>query len=681
MSTHAVARIAGSALVAVLAVLPTLAGSGPEECTTLVAGGAATTSGGPLLWKNRDTSLLSNKVIRVDEHPYSFIALVDGDDSAGRMAWAGINTTGFAIANSATTNLPLRTGEVTEQDGVVMAEALRTCRTVADLETLITRRQGPRLGVRSNFFALDAEGGAVIIETHNNGFTRYDAASFPGQRVPNTNYSRSGTENNGGGYLRFDREDELLRGIPDGRLDAATIFRVLARDLGHPLLRHPERDAWKALPADTPYWIHSNYTIDRPSTSAAVVIQGVKPGQDPSRSTMWVALGEPVTTIAVPLWAAAGVPPDEVWQGKDAPITAEANRLKNVLRPLKTRERAEYLDLTMLENAAGTGWLPGLLDVERRIIDETQAMLAKDPSPDALAAHQKAMAGRALAALKAVKPPARGAVPGERVPASLAAPAVAAGIAAQQQRKHDDALAAFAKADAIDPASAGTQLLKCRSLAGLRKYEEAITACTESLRLQPDQAEVLRDRGHYYLNAGRPEPALADLKRAAGLAPQDRGVLYHLGLAHYLLGDFANAAKAYDGCVAASWNDALRIECQAWLLPSLLRAGRKDEAKKLLASVPAAPADGHAGYYLDRLLLFKGTRTESQVAPTMSAEGPVSEVTVGYSIGLWHLLNGRPDRAREYFERSIATKYSQAWGYRAAEAELKRLDGGAPAKK
>jgi hypothetical protein len=45
------------------------------------------------------------------------------------------------------------------------------------------------------------------------------------------------------------------------------------------------------------------------------------------------------------------------------------------------------------------------------------------------------------------------------------------------------------------------------------------------------------------------------------------------------------------------------------------------------------------------------------------------------------LLNGRPDRAREYFERAIATKYSQACGYRAAEAELKRLDGGAPAKK
>ena len=395
---------------------------------------------------------------------------------------------------------------------------------------------------------------------------------------------------------------------------------------------------------------------------------------------MWVVLGEPVTAIAVPLWAAAGVPPDEVWQGKEAPITTEAFRLKNILRPLKSKERAEYMDLTRLDNAAGTGWLPALLDAEKGIIDDTDVVLAKDPTPAVLAAHQKAMAGRALSTLKRVQPPARPAAVGAPVPASLAAPAIAEGVVAQQQRKHDEALAAFAKADAIDQGDAGTQLLKCRSLAGLRKYDEAVGACSESLRLKPDQAEVLRDRGHYYLNAGKAEPALADLQRAATLAPRDRGVYYHLGLAYYLMGDFANAATAYEGCVTTSWDDALRIECQAWLLPSLMRAGRKDDAKKLLAAVPVAPIDGHPGYYLDRLLLFKGTRTEAQVAPTMSAEGPVSETTVGYSLGVWHLLNGRPAKAKEYFDRAIATKYSQAWGYRAAEAELKRLAGGAAPK-
>jgi len=678
---QSIIRVVVCALLAVSAVLPGFAGSGSEECTTLVAGGAATTSGGPLLWKNRDTGTLSNKVIQVIEHPYSFIALIDGDDPAGRMAWAGINAAGFAIANSASYNLPAPAGELQEQEGVVMAEALRTCRTVGDLEKLVVRRQGKRLGVRSNFFAIDAEGGAVIIETHNHGYTRYDAASFPGQRLPNTNFSRSGGENEGSGYLRFDRENELLRTIPDGRLEAGTIFRVLARDLGHALLRHPSRDEWKKLPADTPYWIHSNYTIDRPSTAASVLIQGVRPGQDPSRSTMWVLLGEPVTTVAVPLWAAAGVPPDELWQGKEAPITAEAFRLKDILRPLKSKERAEYLDLTRLDNAAGTGWLPGLLEAEKGIIDETEAMLAKDPAPAALAAHQKAMAGRALATLKNVQPPARPVTAGVPVPASLPAPAIAAGVAAQQQRKYDDALAAFSKADAIDPGDAGTQLLKCRSLAGLRMYDEAVGACSESLRLKPDQAEVLRDRGHYYLNAGKAEPALADLQRAATLALRDRGVYYHLGLAYYLLGDFANAAKAYEGCVATSWDDAGRIECQAWLLPSLIRAGRKDDAKTLLASVSVGSMEGHPGNYLDRLLLFKGVRTEAQVAGTMSAEGAASEATVGYSIGVWHLLNGRPAKAKEYFDRAIASKYMQAWGYRAAEADLKRLDQASPSKK
>ncbi len=671
------------ALIAVLGAGVTWqvsAGSGSEECTTLIAAGVATASGGPLLWKNRDTGTLSNKVIFVTEHPYSFLALIDADDTAGRAAWAGINTAGFAIANSASYNLPQPAGEAQEQDGVVMAEALRTCRTVGDLEQLVVRRQGRRLGVRSNFFAIDADGGAAIIETHNHGYTRYDASGFPGQRVANTNFSRSGGENEGSGYLRFDRESQLLQTVAAERLDAGTVFRLLARDLSHPLAKHPSREEWKSLPADTPYWIHSNYTIDRPSTASAVVIQGVRPGQDPARSTMWVALGEPVTTIAVPLWAAAGVPPDEVWQGKEAPITTEAFRLKGLLRPLKSREKAEYLDLTRLDNASGTGWLPGLLAHERDIISETEIFLRKGPAPAELAVFQKAMASRAHAALKAVVPPVRSESGQFPVPASLAAPALAEGAVFQSKKEHEKALAAFDRAIAVDPANSDAYLLKCRSLSALRRHAEAVDACTESLRLRPDQPETLRDRGHYYLNLGQIEPGLADLQKAASLTTRDRGVYYHLGLAYYLKGDFPRAAGAYETCVANSGDDAAKVECQAWLLPSLLRSGRKDEAKKLLAAVPAAPIEGHPGNYLDRLLLFRGAKTEAQVAATMSAEGPISEATVGYSIGIWHLLNRREAKAREYFERSVASNYTPAWGYRASEAELKRLGGPATAK-
>lgn len=642
-----------------------------EECTTLVAAGAATSRGVPMFWKNRDTGTLSNKVMLVTEHPYSFVSLVDADDSAGRSAWAGVNEVGFAIANTASYNLPQPANEGREQEGVVMAEALRTCRTVDDLERLIERRKGKRLGVRTNFFAIDASGGAVIIETHNNGHTRYDASSFPGSRIANTNFSRSGGVDEGAGYMRFDRASDLLETINADRLTAATVFEVLSRDIGHPLLQHPPREAWKTLPADRPYWVHSNYTINRPSTASAVVVEGVRPGQDPRLTTMWVALGEPVTTIAVPVWFAAGTPPEELWQGKDAPISAEAARLKNALRPLKSRERNEYADLTRLDNAAGTGWLPDLMTVERQIMAETATFLQTNPSNEALGEFQRRMAARALAALKAVETPSsRSDVP---VTASLAASPIAEGVVLRRAGEHAKAVESFDRALAIDPADADAHLLRCRSLASLRRYDDALAACGAAVKAQPENAEALRDRGHYFLNTGQVEAGLADLQKAESLSRGDRGVFYHLGLAYYLKGDYASAATAYERCVDTSTTDGTKIECQAWLLPSLLRAGRRQDAKALLARVPASPVAGHSSLYLDRLLLFKGVKSEADLVATMPSEGAVTEATVGYGIGLWHLLNGRTDAARTYFQRAVDAKLPTSWGARAAEVELKRM--------
>ena len=161
------------------------------------------------------------------------------------------------------------------------------------------------------------------------------------QYLGNTNFSRTGTPDQGGGYLRFEREAALLKAAPAGKLSVDYVLQVMSRDLGHPLLHHPERAQWRTFPADTPVWLHTNHTIDRPSTASAVIIHNVKPGEDPRRATMWVMLGEPLTSIAVPLWVAAGAPPSELWEGKDAALSKESARLKDVLRPLKSAERRE----------------------------------------------------------------------------------------------------------------------------------------------------------------------------------------------------------------------------------------------------------------------------------------------------------------------------------------------------
>jgi tetratricopeptide (TPR) repeat protein len=242
-----------------------------------------------------------------------------------------------------------------------------------------------------------------------------------------------------------------------------------------------------------------------------------------------------------------------------------------------------------------------------------------------------------------------------------------------KQQQYDKAIAAFDEAIALDPKNAEFPLGKCRALAAASRHAEAVAACGESLRLRPDNAEALRDRGHYYLNLGQVEPALADLTKAAALAKTDRGVYYHLGVAYYLKGDFGRAADAYQSCLDNSTGTDT-VECKAWLYPSLVRAGRTQQAAALLASVQADPAVvGHPGWYLDRLLLFKGLKTEEQVAANLDAEGALSMSSIGYSLGLWHLLNARPQRAREYFEKAVATGFTPAWGYRCSEAELKRL--------
>lgn len=380
-----------------------VAGRGAQECTTAVFAGGSTADGRPILWKNRDTDKLSNKVVYVDEKPFAYLGVVNADDPDGRMVWAGLNAAGFAIANSVAYNLPQKAGEEADLEGMIMADALRTCATVADFERFLSRSLGPDLGSRANFLAIDAQGGASIFEVHNHGFKRLDAGAAPEQYLANTNFSRSGTEDAGSGYLRFDRESALLASAPKSAFTPKWVLQVAARDLGHALLAHPARSEWKALPADVPYWVHTNYTINRASTASAIVVHGVKPGEAASRATMWVVLGEPVTSVAVPLWVAAGRTPAALWEGEDAPLAREALRVKDLLRPLKARERKEYANLARLDNAAGTGWLPKLLAAEAETLAQAEALLARKAPPAALAAFETDAAQRALQLLQSLR--------------------------------------------------------------------------------------------------------------------------------------------------------------------------------------------------------------------------------------------------------------------------------------
>ncbi len=383
-----------------------------DECSTAIITGAASVDGRPILWKNRDTDHLSNAVVYVNETPYSYLGLVDADDASGRRVWVGLNSAGFAIMNTVAYNLPKKSGEAEDLEGIIMADALRLCATVGDFERYIKENTGRALGSQANFGIIDASGGAAVLEVHNEGYKRLDAADSPEKYLLITNFSRSGEKDKGRGYVRFERLQELFKQDNDGKYSIDEVLETFARDLDNPLLARPETFIMENLPEDARYLIYTQQTIDRGSTAAAVAIEGVGEAQKPKDAIMWVVLGEPVTGIAVPLWVETGEVPPELGAARaasaeagagGAPINRECMRLKGAMRPYKDDERIEYLDLAKLENRAGTGWLPALLKKEREIFDRTASFLATNPDKAKKAAFQRQIAAEVLQALKGIK--------------------------------------------------------------------------------------------------------------------------------------------------------------------------------------------------------------------------------------------------------------------------------------
>jgi hypothetical protein len=374
--------------------------AGPAEaCTTAVVGPGASTTGTPILWKNRDTSVLSNKLVFVDEAPFAYLCLANARADSGRSCFAGLNEAGFAIMNTVAYNVPELAGESNDHEGIIMADALRTCRTVDDFQSYLERNLGPELGAQTNIGVIDGAGGAALFEIHNHGITRIDAADQPADYLVNTNFARSGEEGEGEGYIRFERASKLFRGFPPGEVDPEVILHSFSRDLANPLIDGPTLGDAPELPSRPPVWINSRDCIDRPSTASTVVIVG---RSDELPATLWIIPGEPLTAAAIPLWVEAGRSPAALSEGERAPLWAESLRIKRGLRPSRIGHTGDYLDLTRLDNADGTGYLPALLELEDTIFAETASFLAGRPGPEALARYQEQVADRVLAHLSSI---------------------------------------------------------------------------------------------------------------------------------------------------------------------------------------------------------------------------------------------------------------------------------------
>ena len=95
-------------------------------CTSAIISGKCTKDGRPLMWKHRDTGELNNRIEYFTGKKYDFLALVDSPESDVPQAWAGTNSAGFCIMNTASYNLKDDNVPSSEMDkeGVLMFKAL-----------------------------------------------------------------------------------------------------------------------------------------------------------------------------------------------------------------------------------------------------------------------------------------------------------------------------------------------------------------------------------------------------------------------------------------------------------------------------------------------------------------------------------------------------------------------------
>ena len=261
------------------------------------------------------------------------------------------------------------------------------------------------------------------------------------------------------------------------------------------------------------------------------------------------------------------------------------------------------------------------------------------------------------------------------------------------KQKLEADLAQAEKALAANPTDAEALIWVGRRLGYLWRFNDAIAMFTKGIALHPDNAKLYRHRGHRYITVRQFARAQADLEKAAQLikgkpdeiepdgAPNPSGkprstlqfnIWYHLGLAYYLQGNYAKAYDAYVECMKVSNNDDAVTATSDWMWMTLMRLNRKADAARVLERITPKMEILENGSYHRRLLMYKGLETPEALLDTAKADD-TTIATQGYGVGNYYFVTGNRSKAREVFERVTSGSGWNAFGYIAAEADLRRM--------
>lgn len=311
----------------ILSVLMALTALSGMACTSVIISGRRTASGKPIIFKNRDTDCLDNRLQWFEAGDMRFVGIVNAPIEDGEV-WSGSNSAGFSIINTADYNfnedstyadyqkriltIEREGGDASalhaemnafssewlqdprkiqmDREGELMYKALRVCKTVEDFLHLLDTLPKP-LGVEANFGVVDAEGGAMYVETNNWRYVTYDVNAIPEGYKVQTNYAFAGNEFDRMGVERYRtacavmKEQNAKYPVGDMHVDEAWLLQHLSRSFRHETIGTKENHNPKSgVVVDQDF-------IPRRITSCVFYAEGKE---------LWAELGYPCCGVAFP---------------------------------------------------------------------------------------------------------------------------------------------------------------------------------------------------------------------------------------------------------------------------------------------------------------------------------------------------------------------------------------------
>jgi len=353
---------------------------GLGECTIGVFGGGITADGRPMIWKNRDVGNPDQRFIYCG--PYSrdgFTTLAFVGDcyrNDTTRIYMGANECGFAVMNSDSYNLGDSLNHGID-DGTLMRIALETCRTMLDFEALLDSTNTTGRLDCWNFGCLDSTGASALYECANNRYFKYvpqDTGPPSAMYIIRANFSLNGSVNHTG-QDRYNRACSLAANrVVSSPIDAGFVLECLARDLGniyadpYPLPYNGTQHGGSAG-----YIYNLGVTICNRSTTSAVVIRGTRGNEPAYITTIFAMLGQPILSVAFPLWVKCGDVPAPLSYPQGAPVIQYCNSRIRLL--YDNPQTAYHLNSRYLLDENGHGVYSYTFPLERWGIDQAGSLL------------------------------------------------------------------------------------------------------------------------------------------------------------------------------------------------------------------------------------------------------------------------------------------------------------------